>query len=202
MTFKTKSLFKSAVAAAFLSMSLFVTSCNKDKDVAPLELNQTQATTTFTVIGQWWSPSNAANWPAIYVDLSGSGAQSLDEDDPHQIVLRNHVNGNIYAGNGYELRYIDKNYNSVQAADYNTTAAKPVTTLGRDIPGTQVGWYTYNTTTHGNEPVEGRTVLVRHTTSEKIYAVKLNGFTNVGQRTGAAGLEVKADINLEFKVLN
>lgn len=205
MTLNFKTAFKSVMAAAVIAATAFTTSCNKDNEVAPLELNQAQATTTYTVVGNWWSPSDAANWPKIYVDLSGSGDASSVSTDPHQIILESHVNGNVSPRSGWDLKYIDKSYSSVVSGDWTSTSPNPVATsaltLGRQTT-TLAGWYEYNTVTRANDPVAGRTVLVRNSTSGKIYALKLNGFSNVSQTGSGSSLQVKADINIEFKALN
>ncbi|MFD1769871.1 hypothetical protein [Sphingobacterium suaedae] len=198
MILNFKTIFKSAFSVAVLSATLLTTSCDKEKDNTALEFNQARATATFSVIGEWWDPSDAANWPNIYVNISGAGAQSLSSSATHQIILGSHVNGNISAGSAFTIRYIDKAYTAVVASDWSS--ATPVGTLGRNTTS-QVGWYTYNTTTRANEPVAGRTVLVGNSTGA-VYAVKLNGFANVGQQgTPGVDLEVKADINIEFKAL-
>ncbi|EEI93475.1 hypothetical protein HMPREF0765_0903 [Sphingobacterium spiritivorum ATCC 33300] len=197
-----KSFFKTALAIA--ALATLTVSCNKDNEkVTPLQLNKTQANSSLYVIdGQWWSPMNAANWPNIYVDISGTGAQSLDDLDPHQIVLGSHVNGNISAGAGYSIKFIDKDYSTVVATDWDSTNAVSVTTLGRETASTPpYGWYRYNTTTRANEAIAGRTILVRNTAGTITYAVKLIEFTNVSQTGSGAGLQVKADANIAFKTL-
>ncbi|EFK56452.1 hypothetical protein ACFU8T_06775 [Sphingobacterium spiritivorum] len=197
-----KSFFKTALAIA--ALATLTVSCNKDNEkVTPLELNKAQANSSLYVIdGQWWSPMNAANWPNIYVDLSGSGDQSTNASDIHQVIFGSHVNGNISAGSGYAIKFIDKDYSTVVASDWNSSSAISATTLGRQTTTTPpYGWYTYNTTTRANEAIAGRTILVRSDDGSEIYAVKLIEFTNVSQTGSGAGLQVKADANIAFKTL-
>jgi len=193
-----KSFLKTAVAVA--ALATLTVSCNKDNpQVAPLELTNNKADASLYVInGQFWSPRNAANWPKIYVNLSGSGAQSTSSTATHQVVFGSHVNGNISAGTGFSIRYVDKDISAVTTADWATATA--VTTLGSES-GSTVGWYEYNTTTHANDAIAPRTVIVKSNTANVYYAVKLIEFTGVAQTGSGAGLQVKADANISFKTL-
>ncbi len=154
----------------------------------------------YVIDGQWWSPRDAANWPKVYVDLSGSGAQSLSSTATHQVVFSSHVNGNISPATGFSMEFIDKSFDLVQASDWN--AGNSAQTLGRETANTPpYGWYTYNTSTLANDAIVGRTVLVRNNTTGTLYAIKLIEFSNVSQTGSGPALLVKADANIAFKLL-
>lgn len=179
------------MAVTVLSAAVWAAAPKTEQATAPLALNQAKANSTYSIIGQWWSPSNAANWPAIYVNLA-SGSQNTTFSPLSQVVFFSHVNGSIKANAGFEIRTVDADISSVSQFDWS--GATPVTSLGSG------GWYTYNSTTHGNEAIQPLTVLVGDGNGA-LYAIKLLNFSNVGQRIGSTGLEVKADVNIEVKAL-
>ena len=189
MKLNIKTILKSAMAVTVLSAAVWAAAPKTEQATAPLALTQTKANTNFTVTGQWWSPSNAANWPAVYVDLT-TGSQSLTSSG--QVAFYSHVNGSITANAGYEIRTVTADISDVD--DSNWSTATPVTSLGS---GT---WYEYDQVSHGNEAIQPLTVLVGNS-SGALYALKLNSFSNVGQQIVAGQLQVKADANIEFKAL-
>lgn len=82
--------------------------------------------------------------------------------------------GDITAGGTDELRYIDKAFSSVTAADWSTASIPVANTIGMNsVTGTGVppavaalangkGWYTYNWSAgHTVTPVSGRTLLYK-----------------------------------------
>ncbi|MCS4164899.1 MULTISPECIES: hypothetical protein [Sphingobacterium] len=188
MNLNIKTILKSAMAVTVLSAAVWAAAPTTESATAPLALNQAKANSNYTVVGQWWSPSAAATWPAVYVDLS-TGAQSLSSSG--QVAFFSHVNGSIKANSGYSIRTITKDISSVTAGDW--ASATPVTSQGNNE------WYAYDLDSHANEAIQPLTVLVNDGTGAK-YAVKLLNFSNVSQRN-ITGLEVKADINIEVKAL-
>ncbi|MGJ1435964.1 MULTISPECIES: hypothetical protein [Sphingobacterium] len=191
MNSNIKTILKSAMAVTVLSAAVWAAAPKTEQATAPLALNQVKANSTYSIIGQWWSPSNAANWPGIYVNLS-SGSQSTSFSPLSQVVFFSHVNGSIKANAGFEIRTVTADISSVSASDWGT--ATPVTSLGSGQ------WYQYVLATHANEAIQPLTVLVGDGNGAS-YAIKLLNFSNVGQRTGTTGLEVKADVNIEVKAL-
>ncbi|MBB2953480.1 MULTISPECIES: hypothetical protein [Sphingobacterium] len=189
MKLNIKTILQSAMAVTVLSAAVWAAAPTTEQVTAPLALTQTKANTSLTINGQWWSPRNAANWPAVYVDFT-TGSQSLGNSG--QVAFFSHVNGSIKANAGYEIRTVAADISAVSASNWST--ATPVTSLGS---GT---WYDYDLSTNANEAIQPLTVLVGNS-SGALYAVKLNNFSNVGQQTVAGQLQVKADANIEYKAL-
>lgn len=189
MNLNIKTILKSAMAVTVLSAAVWAAAPTTESATAPLALNQAKANSNYTVIGQWWSPADAANWPAVYLNL-GTGAQSLSSSG--QVAFFSHVNGSIRANSGYSLRTVTKDIVNVAAGDWDT--ATPVTSLGSGE------WYEYDITDHSNKAIQPLTVLVGNG-SGALYAVKLLNFSNVGQQVVAGQLQVKADTNIEVKAL-
>jgi hypothetical protein len=189
MKLNIKTILQSAMAVTVLSAAVWAAAPKTEQVTAPLALTQAKANTSLTVVGQWWSPSNAANWPAVYVDFT-TGSQSLINSG--QVAFFSHVNGSIKANPGFEIRTVTTDISAVSASDWST--ATLVTSLGS---GT---WYEYDLGSHENLAIQPLTVLVGNA-SGALYAVKLNNFSNVGQRVVAGQLQVKADANIEYKAL-
>jgi hypothetical protein len=189
MNLNIKTILKSAMAVTVLSAAAWAAAPTTESATAPLALTQAKANNNYTVVGQWWSPSAASTWPAVYLNLA-TGAQSLSNSG--QVAFFSHVNGSIKANSGYSIRTITKDISSVTASDWAT--ATPVSSQGNNE------WYAYDPVTHGNEAIEPLTVLVNDGTGAK-YAVKLLNFSNVGQQIVAGQLQVKADVNIEVKAL-
>ncbi|WP_294186472.1 hypothetical protein [uncultured Sphingobacterium sp.] len=191
MNSNIKTILKSAMAVTMLSAAVWAAAPTTESATAPLALNQAKANSNYTVVGQWWSPAAASTWPAVYLNLA-TGAQSLSTSG--QVAFFSHVNGSIRANSGYSLKTVEKDISAVTAADWTNGDATPVTSLGSGE------WYAYDLGTHANEAIQPLTVLVGNA-SGVLYAVKLINFTNVSQQSGASGLQVKADTNIEVKAL-
>ncbi|MGA6118098.1 hypothetical protein [Sphingobacterium sp. UDSM-2020] len=190
MKLNIKTILQSAMAVTVLSAAVWAAAPKTEQVTAPLALTQTKANTNLTVVGQWWSPSNAANWPAVYVDLTGSGSQSLISSG--QVAFFSHVNGSIKANAGFEIRTVTADISAVSDSDWSS--ATPVTSLGSGE------WYEYDISDHTNKAIQPLTVLVGNS-SGALYAIKLINFSNVGQQVVAGQLQVKADANIEYKAL-
>jgi len=190
MNSNIKTILKSAMAVTVLSAAVWAAAPTTESATAPLALNQAKANSNYTVVGQWWSPSAASTWPAVYLNLA-TGAQSLSNSG--QVAFFSHVNGSIKANGTYSLRTVAKDISLVTATDWTSSSATPVASLGNNE------WYEYDLGSHGNVAVSDLTVLVGDATGAK-YAVKLLNFSNVSQRN-ITGLEVKADVNIEVKAL-
>ncbi|MGJ1412787.1 hypothetical protein ACR78Z_24245 [Sphingobacterium thalpophilum] len=189
MNLNIKTILKSAMAVTALSAAVWAATPTTESATAPLVLNQAKANSNYTVVGQWWSPADAANWPAVYVNL-GTGAQSLSSSG--QVAFFSHVNGSIRANSGYSLKTVAKDISSVTVSDWTT--ATPVSSQGNNE------WYEYDITDHTNKAIQPLTVLVGDGAGA-LYAVKLLSFSNVGQQVVAGQLQVKADVNIEVKAL-
>lgn len=189
MKLNIKTILQSAMAVTVLSAAVWAAAPKTEQATAPLALTQVKANTNLTVVGQWWSPSNAANWPAVYVDLT-TGSQSLTSSG--QVAFYSHVNGSIKANTGFEIRTVTADISSVSDTDWSS--ATPVTSLGSGE------WYEYDISDHTNKAIQPLTVLVGNS-SGALYAIKLIDFSNVGQQVVAGQLQVKADANIEYKAL-
>ncbi|WP_312136694.1 hypothetical protein [Sphingobacterium sp.] len=195
-------VYSTMMAAVVLASGLLTTSCNKDSEIAPLELNQTKAATQVTVKGEWGNPSKPNEWPKVYINLYNPW--NVSEESSAQVVFENRVNGNISPNKKHVLKYINKDINAVTREDWNTQKSE-VETVGYHFNDNARGWYTYDLESHGNKALENVTILVGHEDTGVLFAVRLVSFSKVEQKGTIPGpngdLRVRGDVNIAFRTL-
>ncbi|TCR12132.1 hypothetical protein EDF67_103549 [Sphingobacterium sp. JUb78] len=189
MKLNIKTILQSAMAVTVLSATVWATTPKTEQATAALPLTQTKANTNFTVIGQWWTPSDVANWPVIYLDLT-TGNQSLSNGG--QITLSRFVNATIRANAGFEIRTVMADMSAVSASDWS--AANVVTSLEKNE------WYEFDLSTISILPIQPITVMVGNS-SGALYALTLNSFNDIQQKIVNGQIQMKTDLNIEYKVL-
>ncbi|GEM_PF-1346068 len=201
---KIKSVYSTIMAAVVLASGLLTTSCNKDSEIAPLELNHAKAATQVTVKGEWGNPSKPNEWPQVYVNLYSPWSTSGTANANTHVVFENRVNGNISPAPGHVLKYIKKDINAVTREDWNTEESV-VETVGFQTAKNPLGWYKYNVVSHENQALENVTILVGSKERGVLFAVRLVSFSKVEQKGTIPGpngdLRVKGDVNIEFRTL-
>ena len=201
---KIRNVYSTIMAAVVLASGLLTTSCNKDSEIAPLELNQAKAATQVTVKGEWGNPSKPNEWPKVYVNLYSPWSTSGTANANTHVVFENRVNGNISPAPGHILKYINKDINAVTREDWDTEDSV-VETVGYHFNDNARGWYTYDLESHGNKARENVTILVGAKEGGVLFAVRLVSFSKVEQKGTIPGpngdLRVRGDVNIEFRTL-